>query len=297
MEHAYDFYKPDLSSEYPVVDGKLSIQCYLSSLDKCYQLFADKASKADGSNFNVQVGDYFLFHSPFTKLVAKSFARLKLNDLVRDSLPDVSPSGPFAGLEGLLGRSLESTLGDRDVEKLLLKSTQSDFKAKTQPSVLLGTEVGNMYTASLYGGLASLLTRYVCGLEYPQKLINLLYYSVSAEELSGKRLVLFSYGSGLAATMYSMRVSADCGAKSPLSSLLANVSDIPKQLAQRTVVSPADFEKTMKLREETHHQAPYTPCGSTSDLFPATYHLVSVDDKHRRMYSRVGGQTSCNGVY
>lgn len=108
--------------------------------------------------------------------------------------------------------------------------------------------------------------------------------------------MLFSYGSGLAATMYSMRVSTDYRAESPLSSLLANVADIPKQLAERTVVSPADFEKTMKLREETHHQAPYTPQGSTADLFPSTYYLVSVDDKHRRMYSRVGGQTACNGV-
>ena len=35
MEHAYDFYKPDLCSEYPVVHGKLSLQCYLSALGKC----------------------------------------------------------------------------------------------------------------------------------------------------------------------------------------------------------------------------------------------------------------------
>jgi hydroxymethylglutaryl-CoA synthase len=45
MKHAYDFYKPDLSSEYPVVDGKLSIQCYLSALDHCYQLYCKKAQK------------------------------------------------------------------------------------------------------------------------------------------------------------------------------------------------------------------------------------------------------------
>jgi hydroxymethylglutaryl-CoA synthase len=45
MKHAYDFYKPDLSSEYPVVDGKLSIQCYLSALDHCYQLYNKKAQK------------------------------------------------------------------------------------------------------------------------------------------------------------------------------------------------------------------------------------------------------------
>ena len=161
MEHAYDFYKPDLSSEYPVVDGKLSIQCYLSAVDKCYQCYADKASKVDGEKFSLQAADFFLFHSPFTKLVAKSLARLKLNDLVRDSNPDVSEDGPFAGLGSLRGRSLESTLGDREVEKLLLKNTGLEFKKKTQPSVLLGTEVGNMYTASLYGGLASLLARYV----------------------------------------------------------------------------------------------------------------------------------------
>ena len=159
MEHAYDFYKPDLSSEYPMVDGKLSVQCYLSALDKCYQRYADKASLADGSPFSVQAADFFIFHSPFTKLVVKSLARLKLNDLTRDKSPDTSASGPFSGLDILLGRSLESTLGDRDVEKLLVKSTALLFKEKTEPSVLLGTEVGNMYTASLYGGLASLLIR------------------------------------------------------------------------------------------------------------------------------------------
>lgn len=159
MEHAYDFYKPDLSSEYPVVDGKLSIHCYLSALDKCYQNYADKATKADASKFNMQSADFFVFHSPFTKLVAKSLGRLKLNDLVRSSSPDVSENGYFAKLGGLLGRSLESTLGDKEVEKLLLKNTELEFKEKTRPSILLGTEVGNMYTASLYGGLASLLAR------------------------------------------------------------------------------------------------------------------------------------------
>ena len=161
MEHAYDFYKPDLSSEYPVVDGKLSIQCYLSSLDKCYQLYANKATRADGSKFSLQAADFFLFHSPFTKLVVKSLARLKLNDLVRADSPNTSENGQFAGLDGIIGRSLESTLGDREVEKLLVASSKLEFKEKTQPSILLGAEVGNMYTASLYGGLASLLAKYV----------------------------------------------------------------------------------------------------------------------------------------
>lgn len=156
MEHAYDFYKPDLSSEYPVVDGKLSIQCYLGALDKCYQQYADKAS-SPGNPFTIQQADYFSFHSPFTKLVAKSLARLKLVDFYRDPSPDTSQGGLYAGMEGLAGKTLESTMGDRDVEKLMLKSSATEFKAKTDPTLLLGREVGNMYTASLYGGLAGLL--------------------------------------------------------------------------------------------------------------------------------------------
>ncbi|KAG6924514.1 3-hydroxy-3-methylglutaryl-CoA synthase 2, partial [Chelydra serpentina] len=42
MEHVYDFYKPDLASEYPMVDGKLSIQCYFRALDQCYSVYRKK---------------------------------------------------------------------------------------------------------------------------------------------------------------------------------------------------------------------------------------------------------------
>ena len=45
VEHAYDFYKPDMGSEYPTVDGKLSVQCYLNALDKCYGLYKHKAAR------------------------------------------------------------------------------------------------------------------------------------------------------------------------------------------------------------------------------------------------------------
>lgn len=101
MEHAYDFYKPDLSSEFPVVDGKLSIQCYLRALDRCYQRYAEKVELCTKRPFTIGDGDYFIFHSPFTRLVQKSLARLKLNDFLRDPNPDTSAEGRFTGLEGL----------------------------------------------------------------------------------------------------------------------------------------------------------------------------------------------------
>jgi hydroxymethylglutaryl-CoA synthase len=46
-------------------------------------------------------------------------------------------------------------------------------------------QVGNMYTASLYAGLASLV-------------------EAKGAELEGKRLLLFSYGSGITAGMFTL---------------------------------------------------------------------------------------------
>ncbi|CAI8022508.1 Hydroxymethylglutaryl-CoA synthase, cytoplasmic [Geodia barretti] len=274
MEHAYDFYKPNLSSEFPVVDGKLSIRCYLTALDKCYQRYSEKAGGVTLANT-----DYLIFHSPFTKLVQKSLARLKFIDFLRASAPDTAESATYAGMESLTGRTLEDTIGDKTVERLLVKVSSAEFSAKTSDSLLLGREVGNMYCASLYGGLAS------------------LFATTSIEELAGKRVVLFSYGSGLASAMYSLRVSTDASPKSPLATLASGCTDLLKRLKDRKTVPPAEFEKKMKLREDTHHLAPYTPVGELEDLWPGTYYLTQVDEKHRRTYARLEGQTLTNGTH
>lgn len=114
-----------------------------------------------------------------------------------------------------------------------------------------------------------------------------LFCSKTQDELKGKRIILFSYGSGLASAMFSLRISTDLGQVYTLSSLLYNVSDITKRLASRTVIPPQEFEQIMKLREETHHKAPYVPQGNQADLFPGTFYLSSVDEKHRRTYNQV----------
>ena len=101
MEHAYDFYKPDLSSEYPVVDGKLSIQCYIQALDICYRQYADRASSVLDKPFSFADADFIAFHCPFAKLVQKSLARLKLNDFLCDPSPDTTEGGVYAGLDEL----------------------------------------------------------------------------------------------------------------------------------------------------------------------------------------------------
>ena len=68
----YDFYKPDPSTEYPVVDGSTSQTAYVKALDLCYSRFASKQS---GS---CVLSDFrnVVFHSPYNKLVQKAFARV-----------------------------------------------------------------------------------------------------------------------------------------------------------------------------------------------------------------------------
>lgn len=52
--------------------------------------------------------------------------------------------------------------------------------------------------------------------------------------------------------MYSLTVSEDCSPGSNLDKLVSNLLDVRQRLDLRQKVSPVDFEKIMKLREETH---------------------------------------------
>ena len=80
----------------------------------------------------------------------------------------------------------------------------------------------------------------------------------SAAELAGTRLMAFSYGSGLASTLYALRFSSD---PAHLERLIANAAEVLGMLESRRAVPPAEFEQTLKLREETPHLAPYRPVG------------------------------------
>ena len=57
------------------------------------------------------------------------------------------------------GHKLEDTVFDRDVEKAFMKASEGAFRSKVAPTLVVAKEVGNMYTASLYGGFVSLLAQ------------------------------------------------------------------------------------------------------------------------------------------
>lgn len=56
---------------------------------------------------------------------------------------------------------LENTYFDKSVETSFLKASKEIYEKKTKPGLLISNQVGNMYTPSVYGGLASFLSRWV----------------------------------------------------------------------------------------------------------------------------------------
>lgn len=279
MQHVYDFYKPNMSSEYPVVDGRLSVQCYFNALDQCYKRYKEKGKQfCRKVSFTLDDIDYAVFHTPFCRIVQKSLARLMFQDFVSDFGCERSLGEKFADLAKFRDVKLEETFQDeakaKEIEKASMKCSKDAYDKKTAPSLCISRNVGNMYTPSLYGCLASLL------------------FSQSLEELAGKRVMLFSYGSGLASAMFSFRISDDFGPSSPLNTLITSLKDIPARLESRKEVEPAEFLETLKTREHTHNKNSYTPIGSKEDLFPGTYYLVYVDEKFRRTYQRKDSSSS-----
>lgn len=110
MTHAYDFYKPDMKSEYPFVDGHLSISCYMCALDGCYADLLKNSTRIASSADRypeaaailarkrqglIDIFDFMAFHTPNCKLVSKSYGRILYNDFRNDESSTEFASSPF----------------------------------------------------------------------------------------------------------------------------------------------------------------------------------------------------------
>jgi len=225
MANTYDFYKPNLSSEYPEVDGPVSVVTYVAALDAAYSVFKEKVAKLSkraqqsvekthDELFSLEDVDYAIFHSPYGKQAIKGHARMVFNDFINN------PNDPrFANIpdaDNLMKISRSSSLTDKNVEKVFVTASKSSFSKKTDPAMACSKRLGNMYTASLYGCLASLLS------------------TVDSQTLLGKRVSLFAFGSGCAASFFTLRVKGD-------TSTLREKMDLTDRLGQMKVVPPQEF--------------------------------------------------------
>jgi hydroxymethylglutaryl-CoA synthase len=158
--------------------------------------------------------DYMAFHAPTCKLVSKSYARLLYNDYLSD------PSHPlFANVPAeLRDLDYQASLTDKTVEKTFMGLAKKRFAERVQPSIQVPTMCGNMYCGSVYGGLVSLIS------------------NVAPKMLEGKRIGVFSYGSGLASSMFSLKVVGDTRE-------MAEKLDLHKRLDARRVVAPEVYDE------------------------------------------------------
>lgn len=259
LEHAYDFYKPDFASEYPYVDGHYSMACYVKAVDHCYRTYSKKAiarglSDSKTDTVGLDFFDYNAFHAPTCKLVVKSYARLLYNDYLANS-----ELFPELDKEAFLNIPYDQSLVEKAIEKKFMALAKERSNERVQPSLNLPTNIGNTYTGSCWGCLSSLL------------------YYVGSDKLLGKRIGVFSYGSGLAATLLSLRVVGDI-------SDITKVLDIQNRLDARIKKTPNEFEEAIALREKAYLKKSFTPVGSTDYLPSGTYYLKNIDDKFRRTY-------------
>ncbi|KAI3378833.1 hypothetical protein SNEBB_007899 [Seison nebaliae] len=265
-KHAYDFYKPDMSSEYPVVDGKLTIECYLSALDYCYNKCKEKYQIVNpNQSFNLETFDAFIFHCPYAKLVQKSLARLYFNDFLNGNIKNIHPD-----LMSYKETSLKHTYFDKTLEKIVMNNSKDLFERKTLPTLKLSKTIGNMYTPSVYSGLVS--------------------YLLSKKFVGNERAFLFSYGSGFIATMYSIKI--DENRLDSLEEIVKNLSHVTDDLDHRIKTTTETFEHILSHREKNHDLIPYKPVAPIDILRHNTWYLTDIDEKSRRKYERKSYRTT-----
>jgi hydroxymethylglutaryl-CoA synthase len=132
----------------------------------------------------------------------------------------VDPSNPiFASVpESIKDIDYSSSLADKSVEKFFMELSKKRFQARVQPSIELPTMCGNMYCASVYSSLCSIIT--------------------NVDQLAGKRIGVFSYGSGLASSFFSIRVRGSVDE-------IREKMDIKNRLANRRIVEPKVYDEVL----------------------------------------------------
>ena len=92
-----------------------------------------------------------------------------------------------------------------------------------EPSLSIGERLGNIYTGSLYASLLSV----ICN---------------SKKTLKNSKIAMFSYGSGLASSLFFLKIKYDV-------KYISDAVNIQERLNNRVKISIEEYSKIMDLRE------------------------------------------------
>ena len=223
-----DFFRP-IGACTAVVHGKKSNDCYLTAVDKAFASYKKKILRTGAIklNDNECLTDHLahlLFHIPYPRMAeyaSASIFRAEWRDLPKGK--DIESKIGEEPLFGAFSNINEYLAKDALFGKKFSKTEQflDAYNSKVKDSTTISRQVGNIYTGSLYLGLASLAELY--------KLVP------------GQRVCFCSYGSGCSAMVFSGIVQPD------VESLPSR--NILKRLNERTEISLRDYEMLHEKRK------------------------------------------------
>ena len=250
-----DFFRP-MGCTTAVVNGKHSNQCYLDAMRGAFDSFAGKAKRLGAitpgaGECITDFIDHLLFHIPYPRMVEYASAAIFRHDWRQ--------SRRYSEIEQELGREPKAQeyedpekylAAEADYARRFAKSTHflQAFGAKVRDTATLSRQVGNIYTGSIYLGLASLLEM--------QKIH------------AGERLCFGAYGSGCSALFFSAIVQQQAGSV-PLRGLV-------QRLEERRQISLQDYEL---LHEGKKEKSVVMPCKE--------FALARIDHQGYRHYEYV----------
>ncbi|GAB2993391.1 hydroxymethylglutaryl-CoA synthase family protein [Saccharothrix stipae] len=175
------------SADVTVVDSDLSLLSYLACLEHSFAAYRERVVGADV----VDTFDHLVFHTPFAGMVKGAHRTL------------LRKQGALAKVDA-----------------------EADFGRRVAPSVEHATQVGNLFSASLYLALASLLD--------------------NAPIRAPARIGLFSYGSGCASEFFS-------GVLGPGAARAVGRFGIGDRIASRRLLGMAEYDRVVTLGGDRGH--------------------------------------------
>ncbi|WP_148686605.1 hydroxymethylglutaryl-CoA synthase family protein [Candidatus Nitrosocosmicus hydrocola] len=238
IKNEYDFYRP-FGKETPLVNGLYSNLLYLIQVRKALETYKEKALKTgivvlkEDESITDHI-DYISVHLPYRRMGEKALAYLlrhewrhlprwqKITEEI--GLDEPIPKDPRGTIESILA-DVEFMKADEKFRREFMKTEhyRNVFDRKMSSSLQASALIGNLYTASMYMGLRSLLE-----FEY-----------VKNVDLYGKRIGFGSYGSGCSAMVFSGVIQENYKE-------LVSRMNLDKDIGPRTKMSIEDYEKLHK---------------------------------------------------
>src|ERR671925_842459 len=172
IKNEYDFYRP-FGKETPLVNGSYSNLLYLISVRKAFDSYKEKAIKSgliklkDGESITDHI-DFFAVHLPYRKMGEKALAYLLRHEwrhlprwkyVIKEvGIPEPQPKDPRGTIESILADT-EFMKADEQFRRAFMQTSfyNEVYEKKMASSLEASAIIGNLYTASMYMGLRSLL--------------------------------------------------------------------------------------------------------------------------------------------